>query len=114
MKADLAQDAPELRRVVALAESFPGVSTEVRRIQGASRSVTEIYLLGPTEVVPSAPFEEFEAVEKVVRITQKFRAIGRHGGHLDPVGFEYMGVHISQDTFHVFPGLCAIDDRKNV
>ncbi len=86
----------------------------MRRIQGASRSVTEIYLLGPTEVVPSTPFEEFEAVEKVVRITQKYRAIGRHGGHLDPVGFEYNGVRMSQDTFHLFPGLCAVDTKQNL
>jgi 3-deoxy-7-phosphoheptulonate synthase len=53
-------------------------------------------------------------VEKVVRVTEKFRAIGRHGGGLDAVGFEYNGVRISQDTFHVFPGLCAVDGPANV
>ena len=54
MKADVAADSPDLRRVIALAESYPGISTQLHRIQGATRSVTEVYLLGPTGVVPSA------------------------------------------------------------
>lgn len=114
MKADVRPDSPEVRRVTALAESFPGVRTEIHHIQGASRSLTEIYLVGPTGVVPEGPFEEFEFVEKVVRITEKFRAIGSHGGRLDAVGFEYNGVHISQDTFHVFAGVCAVDVERNL
>jgi len=114
MKADLPPDSPELKQVLALAASFPGISTQVHRIQGATRSLTEVYLVGPTGVVPEAPFEEFECVEKVVRITQRFRAIGRHDSGLEAVGFEYNGVHISQDTFHVFAGLCAIDTREHV
>lgn len=114
MKADLPPDSPELRQVISLAESFPGITTQVHRIQGATRSLTEVYLLGPTGVVPSTPFEEFVSVEKVVRVTQTFRAIGRHDGHLEAVGFEYNGVQISQDSLHVFPGLCAVDDRENV
>jgi 3-deoxy-7-phosphoheptulonate synthase len=114
MKADVAADSPDLKRVIALAESYPGISTQLHRIQGATRSVTEVYLLGPTGVVPSAPFEEFESVEKVVRVTQSFRAIGRHDGGLEAVGFQYNGVQISQDSFHVFAGLCAVDTREHV
>jgi len=30
------------------------------------------------------------------------------------MGFEYNGVTMSQGTFHVFAGLCAIDNRENV
>jgi 3-deoxy-7-phosphoheptulonate synthase len=114
MKADVAADSPDLKRVIALAESYPGITTQLHRIQGATRSVTEVYLLGPTGVVPSAPFEEFESVEKVVRVTQSFRAIGRHGGGLEAVGFQYNGVQISQDSFHVFAGLCAVDTPEHV
>jgi len=114
MKADLPPDSPELKQVVTLAESFPGITTRVHVVQGATRSLTEIYLLGPTHAVPTTPFEEFECVEKVVRITEKFRAIGRHGGQLEAVGFEYNGVTFSQDLLHLFPGLCAVDNRENV
>ncbi len=114
LKADVPSDSPEVRQIVSLAESYPGVSTRVHVVQGATRSLTEVYLLGPTHAVPTTPFEEFEAVEKVVRITEKYRAIGRHGGQLEAVGFEYNGVTFSQETLHVFPGLCAVDNRQNV
>jgi 3-deoxy-7-phosphoheptulonate synthase len=114
MKADIPPGSPELARVIALAASFPGISTEVHRIEGATRALTEVYLLGATGVVPTAPFEELDGVEKVVRITQRFRAIGRHAAQLESVGFEYQGVKISQDTLHVFAGLCAVDNRENV
>jgi 3-deoxy-7-phosphoheptulonate synthase len=112
LKADTRPEAPEVRRLVELAESFPEVRTEIHQIQGATRTLTEVYLLGSTGVIPTEPFEEFSCVEKVVRITEKFRAIGRHGG-MEAVGFEYNGVQISQDTLHVFPGLCAVDTREH-
>ncbi len=105
---------PEVTRVLALAESFPGISTEIHRVQGVGRSLTEIYLLGPTHAVPTAPFEEFEAVEKVVRITQRYRFIGRHDEAGLEVGFEYNGVEFSQKTLTLFPGLCAVDTREHV
>jgi 3-deoxy-7-phosphoheptulonate synthase len=113
MKADVRPDTPELAQLVALAESFPGITTRVHVVEGATRSLTEVYLLGPTHALPTAPFEEMDAVEKVVRITEKFRAIGRHG-QLESLGFEYNGVAFSQDTLHVFPGLCAVDTPASV
>ena len=113
-KVSLRTDSPEVRRLVDFAESYPGVHTEIHQIQGATRTLSELYLLGLTGVIPTEPFKEFACVERVVRITEKFRSIGRHGGELEAVGFDYNGVHISQDTFHLFPGLCAVDNRENV
>src|SRR5262245_20845885 len=114
MKADRKPDSPELARLIALARSFPGITTEVHRIEGSNRSLTEVYLLGPTHAVPTTPFEEFDSVEKVVRITQKYRFIGRHDAGLEPVGFEYNGVRITQESLALFPGLCAVDTREHV
>jgi len=114
LKADVNPETPDVQRLVEFAESYPGVSTEFHQIQGATRTLSELYLLGSTGVIPTEPFKEFACVERVVRITEKFRSIGRHGGELEAVGFDYNGVHISQDTFHLFPGLCAVDNRENV
>jgi 3-deoxy-7-phosphoheptulonate synthase len=114
MKADVSSDSDEIRRIIDLAEGYPGVSTELHEIQGSTRSLTEIYLLGSTGVIPTAPFEEFAGVERVVRVTEKKRSIGRHGSGIEAVGFEYNGVHFSQETFHLFPGLCAVDTEENV
>lgn len=114
LKADTDPGSAEVLRLIAQAEGYPDVHTELHRIQGATRSVTEVYLLGHTGVIPTEPFEEFACVEKVVRVTEKYRAIGHHGGGVDAVGFEYNGVRISQETLHVFPGLCAVDTLQNV
>ncbi len=114
MKADILPDSPEVARVVHLAEQYPEVHTEVRGIQGETRSLTEVYLLGATETIPESPFEEFAAVERVIRIRERYRSIGRHEGQADALGFEYNGLQFSQDSFHLLPGLCAVDTRENL
>jgi 3-deoxy-7-phosphoheptulonate synthase len=114
LKADIRTDSEEVRRLIELAESFPQVRTQIHQIKGATRTLSEIYLIGSTGVIPTQPFEEFSCVERVVRITEKYRSIGRHEAGLEAVGFEYNGIQISQDTFDLFPGLCAVDSRESV
>ena len=114
MKADILPDSQEVREIVQLAERYPDVTTEVRAIQGVTRALTEIYLLGSTGPLPEAPFEEFSAVEKVIRIRERYRSIGRHEGKAESFGFELNGLRFSQDSFHIFAGLCAVDSRKSV
>jgi len=114
LKADVAADSEEVARIIELARSYPGVTTELHEIRGSTRTLTEIYLLGSTGVISTEPFAEFAGVEQVVRVTEKYRSIGRHDSDLEGVGFEYNGVHIGQDSFHLFPGLCAVDTRENV
>jgi 3-deoxy-7-phosphoheptulonate synthase len=113
MKADVLPESPEVQQVIKLAERYPNVHAEVRTIQGATRVLTEIYLLGSTAQIPQEPFEDFQAVEKTIRIRERYRAIGRHDG-AEAFGFLYNGVRFSQDTLHIFPGLCAVDSRDNV
>jgi 3-deoxy-7-phosphoheptulonate synthase len=113
MKDDILPESPEVQRVIQLAERYPNVHTEVHKIQGVLRAVTEIYLLGETSTIPLEPFEEFSAVEKAIRIRERYRSIGRHHGQAEAIGFEYNGVHFGQDTFHLFPGLCAVDTPEN-
>jgi len=113
MKADVLPESDEVQQVIKMAERYPGVHAEVRKIEGATRTLTEIYLLGSTTQVPQDPFEEFPAVEKTIRIRERYRSIGRHDG-AEAFGFDYNGIRFSQDTFHVFPGLCAVDSRENV
>ncbi len=113
MKADVPPESEEVRQVVRMAERYPDVHAEVRQIQGSTRSLTEIYLIGSTASIATEPFEEFPAVEKAIRIRERYRSIGRHD-RSEVLGFEYRGVEFSQDTLHVFPGLCAVDTRENV
>jgi len=114
MRGDVAPGGPAVQEVLTQAKRYPGVEAQVRTIQGATRSLTEVYLLGSTGVVPSEAFEELSGVEKVIRIRAKYRAIGRHEGQAASLGFVYNGVSFGQDTFHLMPGLCAVDNRENV
>ena len=114
MKAEFGPDSPETRQVIRTAERFADIHTELHVIEGATRTLTEIYLLGPTTSISSEAFEEMAAVEKVIRIRERYRTIGRHEGQSDSVGFEYNGIHFSQDSFHLFPGVCAVDTRQNL
>ena len=114
MKAEFGPDSPETRLVIRTAERYADIHTELHVIEGATRTLTEIYLLGPTTAISSEPFEEMAAVEKVIRIRERYRTIGRHEGQSESVGFEYNGIHFSQDSFHLFPGVCAVDTRQNL
>jgi len=113
MKADVASDSPDVEQVVRIAEAYPDVRTEVRAITGTTRAVTEVYLLGTTSAIPTEVFQQLPGVERAIRIRERYRAIGRHQGGADPIGFDYNGVHFSQDSFHVFAGLCAVDNPDN-
>ena len=114
MKADIRANSAEVEQLLTLAHLFPNVETEVREITGSSRSVTEVYLIGETAQIPEAPFAQNAAVERIIRIREKYRAIGRHEGQAEDVGFEYNGVRFGQDEFHLFAGLCAVDTREHV
>ena len=114
MKAEFGPEAEETRQVIRMAERFPDIHTELHVIRGSTRTLTEVYLLGPTSGISSEPFEEFAAVEKVIRIRERYRTIGRHEGQAEALGFEYNGIHFSQDSFHLFPGVCAVDTRQNL
>jgi 3-deoxy-7-phosphoheptulonate synthase len=113
MKADILPESPEVAQVIRMAERYPDVHAVAREIQGATRVLTEIYLLGSTSTIPQEPFEEFQAVEKVIRIRERYRSIGRHEGQAEAIGFEYNGVRFSQDELLIFPGLCAVDTRES-
>ncbi|MFQ5666716.1 MAG: 3-deoxy-7-phosphoheptulonate synthase [Candidatus Binatia bacterium] len=113
MKADILPESREVAQVRRLAEGYPDVRAVARKIQGTTRVLTEVYLLGSTATIPQGPFEEFPWVEKVIRIRERYRSIGRHAGQATAIGFEYNGVHFGQDDFLIFPGLCAVDTRAN-
>lgn len=114
MRAHVAPDSEEVQRIQRAAAQYSGITTDVRSIVGSTRQLTEVYVLGTTTLVPTSAFEGLPGVEKVIRIRERFRSIGRHQGQAESVGFEYQGLHFTQDSFHVFAGLCAVDTPENV
>jgi len=96
-------------RIREVVSEFSGVRVEARSIQGARRSLTEVYLLGDTAPIPTRPFELIESVERVFKVSEKYRQIGRHEGRAEPIGWEYQGVRLDQESFEIFLGQCSAD-----
>lgn len=109
LKEGFGENAPEIEQVRQLAGSFPGVSVRVHSIQGTQRSVTEVYLIGNTGPVPTLHFENLSFVERVFRVSEQYRQIGRHDGHAESLEFEYQGIRFAQGTFNIFLGQCSAD-----
>ena len=63
-------------------ERLPGIDLKIHTIQGKEQKLTEIYLLGNTQPVDIELVNSLPAVERVVRISDEYRVLGRHADTL--------------------------------
>jgi 3-deoxy-7-phosphoheptulonate synthase len=112
----LEPDAPEsaVASVLRLSERYKDVTARKHEFRGASTSITEVHLIGSTRQVPIEAFESLPGVRKVVRVSVKYRLIGRHHPGAETPGFEYNGVRFDERQVQLFAGLCAVDTREHV
>jgi len=90
------------------------VQPRVHAFHGANQDVTEVHLIGSTAQIPKQPFEDVPGVARVVRVSKKYRLVGRHAETSERIGFEYNGVNFDDSTLNVFAGLCAVDTPEHV
>ena len=114
LKADVDPESSAINQLVTEAAKYPGVRAEKLVIQGATRRLVEVHLIGPTSTVPMEAFAGHAVVERVVRVSERYRTIGRHKGQAPSFAFEHNGIAFSQDSFHIFAGLCAVDSKESV
>ncbi len=116
MVITLEPSAPEsvVETIEKIASRYPGITPRKHVFRGTSHTVVEIHLVGQTRGVPTEAFEGIPGIARVVRVSTKYRLIGRHEGASDDASFEYNGVRFGADVMHVFAGLCAVDTRENV
>lgn len=100
--------------VIAAAARFDGVEPRKYDFAGANGSFCEVHLIGDTARVPEEPFELLPEVQRVIRVSSKYRVIGRHGQSDTAAGFQYNGLPFDESVVHVFAGLCAVDSRESV
>jgi len=93
---------------------LPGIAIKRHLVQGQRQVLTEIYLIGDTHTLDRAELEALPAVERVIRISEEYRVLGRHRDDRRINGFDYQGLRFDQDNLHVFAGLCAVDTPRNV
>ncbi|HSH70529.1 MAG TPA: hypothetical protein VK997_11465 [Deferrisomatales bacterium] len=114
LKQAVAEDSSEMDQLRAVAARYPDIQLSLHNVPGSLQTISEVYVFGPTRQVPTETFDELPFVQKVFRVSSNYRIIGRHEGNAPTVGFEYRGLTFSQDNFHLFAGLCAVDTREHV
>ncbi len=114
LASDIDTGDAEYKRLLEHLDNLPNVSHRVHREIGTQSVVTEIYLIGDTSGLSENDMNALPCVERVVRVSQPYRVLGRHRDDHRPSYFEYQGLRFGQDTLHVFAGLCAVDNREHV
>jgi len=113
-KAGVDTASEDFKRLIEYLENKPNIRTNIHHETGTQQTLTEIYLIGDTAALDAAEIEGMSVVDRVVRVSQEYRVLGRHKDDLRATGFEYNGVEFSQDNLHVFAGLCAVDNTEHV
>ena len=107
-------DSAEYKQLLEHLAALPNIKCRVHREQGEERALTEVYLIGNTSTLQVEDMKNLPCVERVVRVSEEYRVLGRHKDDRRPTWFEYNGVRFGQDTLHIFAGLCAVDTREHV
>ena len=110
---EVTEGSPEVAQVLRAVDAYEGVRARAHTVQGAVRALIEIHVIGNTAGIPTESFEVLPGVQKVIRVSDRYRLIGRHRGQIESTGFAYNGLRFDQSTLHVFAGLCAVDTREN-
>lgn len=111
---DIDETGEAFRTTLDFLHGLPGISVRPHKVKGQQQTLTEIYLIGNTRVLDQNIIEALPAVERVIRISDEYRVLGRHRDERRISGFDYQGLRFDQDSLHVFAGLCAVDNPKNV
>jgi 3-deoxy-7-phosphoheptulonate synthase len=111
---DIKPESEVYQQLTALLSRLPNIQLRVHREQGAQHTLTEIYLIGNTSAIAIDDMRALPGVERVVRVSEEYRVLGRHKDDGRSAHFDYQGLRFGQDTLHVFAGLCAVDTPGNV
>ena len=108
-------DSADFKILSGQLDRLPGIRYRVHREVGAEVTLTEVYLIGNTATLTVDQMQVLPCVQKVVRVSEAYRVLGRHKqGDDRPASFEYNGVKFGQDSLIVFAGLCAVDSPESV
>jgi 3-deoxy-7-phosphoheptulonate synthase len=94
--------------------NLQNVSIRFHHEKGSLQVLTEIYLIGDTASLSIDDMGHLPCVERVVRISEEYRILGRHRDDNRSTHFIYNDVRFGQDNLNVFAGLCAVDTPEHV
>lgn len=111
---DISTDSPEFKQLEAFLNGLPNIRHRTHQEVGTQQRLTEVYLIGDTASLSVEEMQTLPAVERVVRVSEEYRVLGRHRDDTRPTSFDYNGVRFGQDNLHVFAGLCAVNTPEHV
>lgn len=114
LSSNVSEKPQEYQALLSHLAGLQGIQTRVHVERGDEQTVTELYLIGNTKQLDIADMQSLPCVERVVRVSEEYRILGRHKDDQRPTHFEYNGVRFGHDTLNVFAGLCAVDNREHV
>ncbi len=114
LKPGALSESPEYKQLLAYLTNLAGITVRVHTEVGIEQTLTEVYLIGNTKALLLEDMQSLPCVERVVRISEEYRVLGRHENDVRPAYFDYNGVRFGQDTLNVFAGLCAVDTLEHV
>lgn len=102
------------RQLIDYLSNLSNIKTRLHEEVGSQQVLTEIYLIGNTAALSIEDMKSLPCVERVVRVSEEYRVLGRHADDTRTTSFEYNGVTFSQDNLNIFAGLCAVDTPEHV
>ena len=111
---DTDKSSDEYRQLLGFLSNLNNIQARVHDEAGALQMLTEIYLVGDTATLQMDEMASLPCVERVVRVSEEYRVLGRHHDDDRPTWFDYNGIRFGQDNLNVFAGLCAVDTPAHV
>jgi len=108
------QQGAEFKQLVGFLDQLPNIKYRMHHEQGVQQRLTEVYLIGETTALSIDYMKSLPCVERVVRVSEEYRVLGRHKDDTRSSEFEYNGVRFGQDNLNIFAGLCAVDNPDHV
>jgi len=114
LSPNIDSNSHEYRRLMEHISKMPNIQTRLHKEIGTQQQLIEIYLVGDTSQLLLEDMQHLPGVERVVKISEEYRILGRHKNDSRPTFFHYNGLRFGQDSLHVFAGLCAVDNPQHV
>ncbi|MFH0879802.1 MAG: 3-deoxy-7-phosphoheptulonate synthase [Lentisphaerota bacterium] len=114
LKPNTELESAEYQLLSKTLKAIRNVTVHVHQEVGTQVVLTELYLIGDTSPLIMEDMQRLPCVDRVIRVSEAYRVLGRHKDDNRPTSFDYNGVRFGQDTLHVFAGLCAVDTPEHV
>ncbi len=78
LESSSSKDSEDHRELMDYLSQLPGIALRTHKVQGSQRVLTEIYLIGDTSTLLAEEISSLPGVDRVVRVSEEYRILGRH------------------------------------